>query len=452
MSKVGMALYSATQLNSFVRSKVIDGLRGNFELSLLSTQKGIAKALIDDYGELTEEIRIPEFIRRLSSFVQMVALWKFKDRSMNHLVRAMASFGTKEQRRVWKCVVVSEMNNPFLKRIIIKGSSFGPCFLLLRLLEHFLLEILLVERFRRKFKKMEILLIPFSGHIGADFGILVWIAKRLGVKAIALQENWDNLSTKTFILEEPDYFLVWGEQSAGHVRSIHRLFNVEVSIVGSPRFSPYFDMREAVPSVSIGNGDSVTLDNGKFVLVAGTGDGIDDEMLVRTVAGTISSERENQRIAELKIVYRPHPMTRTSSNYLSLQHDLGNLLIDNGPDSRRFGHHNALVKSSALVINHFSTLTLESLLCGTPVLVPLFLGRPEAKYRYEHILKEWHHMMGVGLISQIRTPRTPEEFRKHLTEVLQEGVIEVGTEINLDWICKKGDYVKEVSKFIDSSN
>jgi len=444
-----MALYSATQLNSFVRSKVIDDLRGEFELSLFSTQKRITKDLMNEYGERVEELGIPALVRRLSSFVQMVALWKFKDRSMNHLVRAMASFGTNKQRKFWKCVVVSEMNNSFFKRIVIRIASFGPFFLSLRLLEHLFLEIVLVRRYRRRIHKMEILLIPFSGHIGADFGNLVWVAQRLGVKTIALQENWDNLSTKTFILEEPDYFLVWGEQSAGHVRSIHRLFNVVVSIVGSPRFSPYLEIGEAIPSVSTGSGDSIALQKGKFVLVAGTGDGIDDEMLVRTVARTISSEEDNQFIADFKIVYRPHPMTRTSSNYLDLQHDFPNLLIDKGPDSRRFGHHNELVKGAAVVINHFSTLTLESLLCGTPVMVPLFLGRPEAKYRYEHILKEWHHMMGLGLISRIRTPRTPGEFAEQLTEALRKGVSEVGTDIDLDWICKKGDYVKEVSKFIN---
>jgi hypothetical protein len=450
MPKVAIAFYAASQLNSFVKTNVIQDLCNSHDVKILSTNSLIAKALKKDFKITAEQALIPKLVRRISGFVQMVSLWKFRDRSMNHVVRAMASFGTKKDRKSWKCVVVSEMRISLWKRLTVRSMSLNPLFLILRSFERLLLQSLMMNRFRKSLKGVDLFLVPFSGHIGADFGDLVWVARQLKIPVVGLQENWDNLSTKTFILEEPDYFLVWGDQSAGHLRSVHRLFKTEVRTIGSPRFAPYYRNSGAIPTVSMEDGTKVELPEEQFILVAGTGDGIDDEMLVRLVASTISTTAKHENHKQRKIVYRPHPLTRTAVDCHRLQQDFENLLIDNGPEAGAFGHHNSLVASASLVINHFSTLTIESLICGTPVMVPLFLGRPDAMYRYEHILNEWHHMMGIGLISQIWKPRSPEEFSRQIIDILNEETIDLRKAVELDWICKKGDYVAEISEFIYS--
>lgn len=450
MQKVGFVLYAPSQLNSFVKSDVLHGLKKNHKVELISTKTQIVERLLDEHLEPANLAHIPMLVRKLSSFVQMVSLWKFKDRSMNHLVRSMASFGSTKQQKAWTCVVVNEMKIPLWERYAVRFMSLPIFFDILRLVEHLIMEIFLVNRLRAVLQNFSLILIPFSGHIGADFGNLVWLAKRLEIPVVALQENWDNLSTKTFILEEPDYFLVWGAQSAGHVRSIHRLFNVEVAIVGSPRFSPYFQGNGNTPTVSMEDGSKVSLRERQFILVAGTGDGIDDEMLVELVSDTLSLDNIRGMIPEdFGIVYRPHPMTRTEVNYSRLHQAFGNLYIDNGPDSRVFGHHNSLVKGASMVVNHFSTLTLESLMCGTPVMCPLFLGRPEARYRYENLLTEWHHTMGLALVSSIKFPRSAEEFMEQICDVVIKGSIEVQSDVNLDWFCRRTDYESQISDFID---
>jgi hypothetical protein len=91
---------------------------------------------------------------------------------------------------------------------------------------------------------------------------------------------------------------------------------------------------------------------------------------------------------------------------------------------------------------------MEALLSETPVVVPLFLGRPEARYRYEHILNEWHHMMGLGLIPCVKTPRNTEEFSRAIVLVITEGSEKSRVDVDLDWLCKKTDYVTEVSDFV----
>jgi len=282
-------------------------------------------------------------------------------------------------------------------------------------------------------------IIPYSGHIGADFGTLVWSNKRLGRKVIAVQENWDNLSTKTFITEQPHLFLVWGNQSAAHLRSVHRMMDIETRVIGSPRFGPYFsNLNLSKPSVSKPSGERLVLQKDNYVLIAGTGDGIDDASLVETVHSSIQSLEK--KIRSIHIVYRPHPMTRTKVEYESLISKVPNLLIDDGPNSKDFGHHHSLVANAILTINHFSTLAIESVITGIPVVIPLFLGRDEANYRYDHILNEWHHMMGLALIDLIKTPIDEREFCNHLVSILSSR--EIPMKQNIDWICHEGNYVE----------
>jgi hypothetical protein len=133
-------------------------------------------------------------------------------------------------------------------------------------------------------------------------------------------------------------------------------------------------------------------------------------------------------------------MTRTKVEYESLISKVPNLLVDDGPNSKDFGHHHSLVANAILTINHFSTLAIESVIAGVPVVIPLFLGRDEANYRYDHILNEWHHMMGLSLIDLIRTPIDKREFGNHLVSILSRR--EIPVKRNIDWICHEGNYVQ----------
>lgn len=449
MKNIGMVLYAPSQINSFLNSRVIEELNGVFELKLLISDQALNPRLTKDIEQSCFSIELPKVCRKLSGYLQMLALWRFRNRSMNHLVRAMASFGSKADQKRWKCVVVSEMNVKFFKRVLVRLAAQKPLYEFFKFLEGILLTLLFVPRAKARLSDLDALLVPFSGHIGADFGCVVFAAKKIGIPVFGIQENWDNLSTKTFISQEPDFFLVWGEQSAGHLRSVHRLFNVEPIVVGSPRFAPYYN--DGLPPqsacVSEVDGSNHDLENQVFILVAGTGDGIDDEMLVRSVYQTIQDNLD--KLPEnVKLVYRPHPATRTQTNWLKMKLEMKNLLVDNGPTSREFGHHNALVLNAKIVINHFSTLAIESIIAGTKVIIPLFLGRTDATYRYEHILNEWHHMMGLALIPEIETPKEVDEFSDTLLRLMQEEKCSDTSTIRIEWICKKTDYVEALATAI----
>ena len=437
--KYAFVFYAPSQLNSFVKSGVVSQLLDQCNLEIYCTKSEIQGELAKSLDRKVNLVEIPWLVRKVSGFHQMLTLWRYKDRSMNHLVRAMASFGSERQRLKWKCVVVSEMKVGFFKRNIIKLMSHNPSYKIIDLLQKILWQVLVLPICKRELTGIDTFIIPYSGHIGADFGTLVWSNKRLGRKVIAVQENWDNLSTKTFITEQPHLFLVWGNQSAAHLRSVHRMMDIETRVIGSPRFGPYFsNLNLSKPSVSKPSGERVVLQKDNYVLIAGTGDGIDDASLVETVHSSIQSLAKKIRL--IHIVYRPHPMTRTKVEYESLISNVPNLLVDDGPNSKDFGHHHSLVANAILTINHFSTLAIESVIAGIPVVIPLFLGRDEANYRYDHILNEWHHMMGLALIDLIKTPIDEREFGNYLVSILSRR--EIPMKQNIDWICHEGNYVE----------
>jgi hypothetical protein len=442
---VAVVIYAKSQINTFIKSSALENLARFHPIKIYT--------ISDDISQMCQELQITSeklpdlntLVRKYSGFVQLIALWKFRDRSMNHLVRAMASFGSKKQRVIWNCVVVSEMNINLLKRCIIRTFSVSILFKFVLAIEKILRNVFIYPKYRRFFTQHKSILIPFSGHVAMEFGALVWTAKKFNLNSIAIQENWDNLSTKTFILEEPDFFGVWGEQSSGHVRSIHRMLNTQVTEIGSARFNPYYVSSVADPVVSDFLGLEQTLKL-PYILIGGTGDGEDDLQLINTCYESIQKLDNSDGF---EIVYRPHPFTRKRIDPHEIIRKYSGILIDSGPDSTKFGHVNDLVKNCKLLVNHFSTLSLEGLISNRLVCVPLFLGRESAKYRYYHILNEWHHMMGVGLIPNLYTPRSQRDFEKILVNLLNSESPK--SEFDVNWICKKTNWAEEVSRIINKA-
>jgi hypothetical protein len=448
--RVGFYLYSPTQIQSFLASGVLKEISKDFNLEIF-VKPGLSLSQMKKFSgaNLREGPKIPILVRKFSGYVQMVTLWKFKDRSMNHTVRAFASFGTNKQRKDWSCVVVSEMHVNFLKRLLVKVLSASLFFKVIRSTEHLLFRLALRVKFTKVFRNLDFMIIPFSGHIGADFNTLVWTCKKLGIVSLALQENWDNLSTKTFITEEPNVFGVWGEQSAGHIRSVHKLRECSVEIIGSSRFKKYFTSTKLNPMVwSPASKKPISLNKKPYFLIGGTGDGADDELLIDACFKAINLTKKKIKVPSLEIVYRPHPDTRTSRNLDELTRLYPGLMIDAGDRARAFGHHNALVQNCRALINHFSTLSVEGLICNRFVVVPLFLGRSSANYRYEHILNEWHHILGLRVIPSLYTPKSLEELAKTLYNLTSETA--EPQKSNWEWICQPTNYSKRIKEIIEA--
>jgi hypothetical protein len=289
--------------------------------------------------------------------------------------------------------------------------------------------------------QFDVLLIPFAGHTSHVWGNSVWLCKKVGTKSVALQENWDNVSSKTVITDEPDVFVVWGSQSKSHLRNIHNISRSEIFIGGSPRFDRYFTEESEAALAINPYGENRDLTGERFILLAGTGDGIDDRLLIEETFAAISLISEPPLV-----VYRPHPFTRFEHDLEGLIRAFPRIILDSGPDARKFGHQIPLVKKATLIINHFSTLTLEGLVSNRFVCVPLFLGRP-ANIRYDAILDSAPHYVGLSLVPNLLTPCNQYEFRAAILQVFQsQSNISPS---NIGWICKNSNYTAEISRLLN---
>jgi hypothetical protein len=363
---------------------------------------------------------------------------------MGHYVRAMNLLGNQKQRSEHVSVIKYDyIPLNFLKSSIVKFFSRQPFLQVVFLLENFARNILSRTSWKEIFKNSDLLIVPYGGYISPHFGLGIYLAKRLNIPTLAIQENWDNLSSKCFLLDEPDFFGVWGEQSSSHLRAIHKLDFCKIVVVGSPRSRIFLKANSISSRPTIRDEDGVQIPIGApFLLVTGTGDGIDDEMLLRDCSLALQSIHK----PDLLIVYRPHPYARLQQNFGSIKSIHTNLIIDY---SKEFGHHELidLLRNAQLVVNHFSTLALESLMVGTPVCLPTYLGRP-ASYRYDRFINETQHYIGIKLIEGLEAPDSLDDltavFWKYLTTQVKSE-----TSSKVSWICHKGDFAVEITNLVN---
>ncbi len=440
--RIGLLIYSEKQLESFVSSGVLKSLQTIHAVEVLLSEPKLLKL---DHQDLSGRIlKMPnQFTRKLSTYIQCLELWRGREISFAHRVRALNQFAKRKIRAEWSSVIVYEMNDwSEARRFLLRTLAHAPFFQLIKFMEYLVRKFYILRIWKSEFQRFDVLLIPFAGHTSHAWGNSVWLCRSLRIRSVALQENWDNVSSKTVIVEEPDFFAVWGEQSKSHLRNIHNISRSEIFVTGSPRFDNYFtDSPQSPVAVSL-TGLNQDLTGKKYILLAGTGDGIDDQMLIEETFSALELITDPPII-----VYRPHPFTRFEHDLDTLIRKFPKIVLDSGPNARKFGHQIPLVKGATLVINHVSTLTLEGLIANRYVCVPLFLGR-KARIGYNTILDAAPHYIGLSLVSKLLTPRNEHEFRESILLALKDYSNE--NPCNVDWVCKKTNYAREISEILIS--
>ena len=140
------------------------------------------------------------------------------------------------------------------------------------------------------------LIIAPSGGTDTFVMDVLRVARAKGIPTLVIVFNWDNLSSKSAFLFEPDYLGVVGQQSVDHAWRIHRIREERVFRLGGPYIDHYFrhepgSTRSPFPF--------------RYALFAGCYLQFDE----------LTALKEIERVIEeggldLKVVYRPHPHRR----------------------------------------------------------------------------------------------------------------------------------------------
>jgi hypothetical protein len=233
---------------------------------------------------------------------------------------------------------------------------------------------------------------------------LIDLCQRRRIPLIVIMNSWDNPSTKRAMVGNPDWLLVWGEQTQRHAVEFARMPVDRAIKFGAAQFEVY----RAPPRISreafcqVNGLDSTR----RILLYAGSSKGTDEIAHLSALDQAI----EAGQLGATTVLYRPHPWGGGGRNgHLLLDTVWRNVRIENSmkdylekvrsgfsgkylPDYR--DTHDVLSCVDA-VISPLSTIILEAALHRKPVMCFLPLEDTSEHFRRDLALTHFHQMFDV---------------------------------------------------------
>ena len=250
-----------------------------------------------------------------------------------------------------------------------------------------------------------------------------------GIKTLAIQENWDNLSSKSFLLEHPSHFLTWSAQSTSHLRSFQR-FTGYTKEIGSLRLNCFYDHRNKYLNLKENYNLTTSDKRNVKILIIGTGPANHDLKTIEIILESLKSLDLN-----FKIVYRPHPFSQIEKSDLDMILGIENISVDIPSDNEKNEYRMNLILDSTIVVSLFSTVILESSILNKPCLIPSFIVT-NVGYKTHFFLDDFTHYSGMSILNNVYNAKSKEEFLEILIGVFNlEKQLPSSQEI-LGWFCK----------------
>ncbi len=388
------------------------------------------------YGEVIfdktanfKQVLFPQFIRTVHASLHFSLMWYRKFTTLSYRFRAFQYFGTKSDiKDTSNFLVYNGKRHSILIRffIYVLGNYVG-----IKVIYKIL--VILFWVWKIKIKKIfdantHCVILPYGGGISLEFDFLVWVCRRNKIKTIAIQENWDNLSSKSILLEHPTYFFTWGSQSSSHLRSF-QLFKGITKEIGSLRINCFYEYRDNY-LVKINSELKVGPEN-ISVLLIGTGPGNHDLNLINSVLECFKSNNIN----DFELVYRPHPFTQLSKFELEKISRINKIRIDFPNKSEINSHRLNLILNSTAVISLYSTVLLEASIVNKPCIIPSFIIK-NAGYKTSNYLDDSPHYSGLSILGNIYNADTESELIDILFRINHKKVEIVDNYKFFDWYCK----------------
>lgn len=213
--------------------------------------------------------------------------------------------------------------------------------------------------------------------------------------------NWDNVSSKGVLPEFPTALCVWGEQTKELAIRIHNFRPEAVHVIGSPQFEAYINqpaskqLTKAIPARK---------KNQKMIGFLGTARFRDELSLLKEIDNAI----RQGPLSGCHVFYRPHPWVEQVDNskhffdygfdHVSIDKNIEDhyrlLLTQTTYDQKSFrldpDHAKVFLNSLDGVISSLTTMGIEAMLCGKPILLPVF-GDSRAEISLDSLYKYDHH-------------------------------------------------------------
>lgn len=387
--------------------------------------------------------------RKLHTFLHLSLIWKNRDFTLNFKMKAYNMFGTRLQAKNYSSFMIYEkLRMNFPKRLVVKlfGNFFGVNILHRLVLLTFRIKHLLEPGL---LKDLDCLLVMHGGRISFEQDYVIWLARSYCVKTISIQENWDNLSSKTMLYQHPDFFATWGKQSTQHLKRIHD-FQGTTYEIGSRRLNTFYDRRKTLLEqdknleVSL-NKDDFT----KIILLVGSGDGLHDFLIAQECLRLIDLHAKELR-SEFSIIYRPHPYSSNLEENIQKFKTLNGVSVDKPALHERDNYRLNLILNSSVVISLYSTMIIESCILNKPCIIPSFIEN-NWTFKTSDFLDKAEHYSGVSSLDGVFNPESYEEFMGVLKRIDSNDYYPVNDASLIEWFCADVDSIKSLCDLIESS-
>ena len=233
---------------------------------------------------------------------------------------------------------------------------------------------------------------------------LVEIAGRRGIPLAVIMNSWDNPSTKRAMVGNPDWLLVWGEQTQSHAMELAGMARDRVIRFGAAQFEVYREPARLDRAAFCRlHGIDPTR---RILLYAGSSKGTDEIAHLQMLEQAV----ERGDLGDAVILYRPHPWGRGGRGgdrlldqpwrHVFIEHSMRGYLegVKAGKTAKYLSDyrdtHDVLSNVDA-VVSPLSTILLEAALHGKPILC--FLPQEDASkhFRTDAAFMHFHDMFNM---------------------------------------------------------
>ena len=252
----------------------------------------------------------------------------------------------------------------------------------------------------------DLILIPNS-IVGSEIYEILRVNNRLtNCKTLLLVDNWDNLSSKSVFISNPDYLGVWGNQSVEFAQAFHSMDKKNVKIIGTPRFEVYENFHK---NKDVGKLPQII--SQPYILFIGCALGFDELDALKELSEAISKISIDLP-PDITILYRPHPWGGRSQ-YLSILKSnpiervtvdpqiLENENILGSKFQPSLDYYPHLLDKALFIVCPLSTMIIESTIMGKQVLALAHEDR-HSLFSPNRILSNYKHFEGLDRLSNVK--------------------------------------------------
>ena len=246
-------------------------------------------------------------------------------------------------------------------------------------------------------------------------------AKQIGLRSLLAIDNWDNLTSKSAFVVQPDVVTVMGAKCVQYAVVIHDSNPKTVLPIGLPRFDVYRSLKK--------NGGAAKNSATKRVLYAGFSLAHSEKRVVDALANYLDAKYGPGVVV---VHYRPHPLGVPRIDDYEIQ-NAHVVVTEHGELSRTGLPHmddefiNALTEAD-VVVGAPTTLMLEAMLVGRPCVLDITSDKFH-RTTAGNAARRYTHMKDLVAVSELARGETIEQLTVEVEKILDVDVVGINYEI-----------------------